>query len=327
MNYLITGGAGFIGSHLADALLARDDRVALVDNLSTGRLENVRHLVDAGTAELVEVSILDESLMRKYVADADVVVHLAASVGVQLIVDRPLESLLNNIRGTEVILEACAESRTKVLVASTSEIYGKSAGGPLHEDSDRILGSPFVARWSYSTAKAVDEILAHAYWRERDTPSIVVRLFNTVGPRQTGAYGMVVPRFVGQALRGEPLTVYGTGTQRRCFCHVHDTVAALIALLDHPDAVGSVFNIGAPNETTMEDLARSVIEMTGSVSEIVHVPYDVAYEEGFEDMERRVPDISRIGNLTGWQPTRSLEDILGDVIAYERSEALGATSA
>ena len=327
MNYLITGGAGFIGSHLADALLARDDRVALVDNLSTGRLENVRHLVDAGTAELVEVSILDESLMRKYVADADVVVHLAASVGVQLIVDRPLESLLNNIRGTEVILEACAESRTKVLVASTSEIYGKSAGGPLHEDSDRILGSPFVARWSYSTAKAVDEILAHAYWRERDTPSIVVRLFNTVGPRQTGAYGMVVPRFVGQALRGEPLTVYGTGTQRRCFCHVHDTVAALIALLDHPDAVGSVFNIGAPNETTMEDLARSVIEMTGSVSEIVHVPYDVAYEEGFEDMERRVPDISRIGNLTGWQPTRSLEDILGDVIGYERSEALGATSA
>ena len=178
--------------------------------------------------------------------------------------EHPLESLLNNIRGTEVILEACADFGTKVLVASTSEIYGKNAQGPLHEDADRILGSPFVARWSYSTSKAVDEILAHAYWRERDTPSIVVRLFNTVGPRQTGAYGMVVPRFVGQALRGEPLTVYGTGAQRRCFCHVHDTVAALMALLDHPDAVGSVFNIGAPNETTMEDLARSVIEMTGS---------------------------------------------------------------
>ena len=327
MNYLITGGAGFIGSHLADALLAREDRVTLVDNLSTGRLDNVRHLVDAGQAELVEASILDEGLIRKYVADADVVVHLAASVGVQLIVDRPLESLLNNIRGTEVILEACAEAGTKVLVASTSEIYGKNAQGPLHEDADRILGSPFVARWSYSTSKAVDEILAHAYWRERGTPSIVVRLFNTVGPRQTGAYGMVVPRFVGQALRGKPLTVYGTGTQRRCFCHVHDVVAALMALLDHPDAVGSVFNIGAPNETTMEELARRVIEMTGSDSSLVHVPYEVAYEEGFEDMERRVPDISRIGNLTGWQPTRSLEDILDDVIAYERSEALGATSA
>ena len=327
MNYLITGGAGFIGSHLADALLAREDRVTLVDNLSTGRLDNVRHLVDAGQAELVEASILDEGLIRKYVADADVVVHLAASVGVQLIVDRPLESLLNNIRGTEVILEACAEAGTKVLVASTSEIYGKNAQGPLHEDADRILGSPFVARWSYSTSKAVDEILAHAYWRERGTPSIVVRLFNTVGPRQTGAYGMVVPRFVGQALRGKPLTVYGTGTQRRCFCHVHDVVAALMALLDHPDAVGSVFNIGAPNETTMEELARRVIEMTGSDSSLVHVPYEVAYEEGFEDMERRVPDISRIGNLTGWQPTRSLEDILDDVIAYERSEALGAPSA
>jgi UDP-glucose 4-epimerase len=252
-----------------------------------------------------------------------VVVHLAASVGVQLIVDHPLESLLNNIRGTEVILEACAEAGTKVLVASTSEIYGKNAQGPLHEDADRILGSPFVARWSYSTSKAVDEILAHAYWRERGTPSIVVRLFNTVGPRQTGAYGMVIPRFVGQALRGEPLTVYGTGTQRRCFCHVHDTVAALVSLLDHPDAVGSVFNVGAPNETTMEELARCVIEMTGSDSSLVHVPYDVAYESGFEDMERRVPDISRIGNLTGWRPTRSLDDILDDVIAYARSEGHG----
>ncbi len=327
MNYLITGGAGFIGSHLADRLVARDDGVVLVDDLSTGSPDNVRHLVHAGQAELVEVSIMDEGLMRKLVADADVVVHLAASVGVQLIVDHPLASLLNNIRGTEVILEACAESGTKVLVASTSEIYGKNAHGPLHEDADRILGSPFVARWSYSTSKAVDEILAHAFWRERGTPSIVARLFNTVGPRQTGAYGMVIPRFVGQALRGEPLTVYGTGTQRRCFCHVHDTVAALMALLDHPDAVGSVFNVGAPNETTMEELARCVIEMTGSASAIVHVPYDVAYEEGFEDMERRVPDISRIGNLTGWGPTRSLEDILDDVIAYERAPARGGTRA
>lgn len=323
MNHLITGGAGFIGSHLADRLAARGDHIILLDNLSTGRVGNVAHLLGDGRVELVQMSILDEALVRKHVADADVVVHLAASVGVQLIVQHPLESLLNNIRGTEVILDACADAGTKVLVASTSEIYGKNAQGPLHEDADRILGSPFVARWSYSTAKAVDEILANAYWRERGTPSIVVRLFNTVGPRQTGDYGMVVPRFVGQALRGEPLTVYGTGTQRRCFCHVHDTVAALMALLDHPDAVGSVFNIGAPNETTMEDLARTVIEMTGSVSTITYLPYDVAYEEGFEDMERRVPDISRIGNLTGWQPQRSLADILADVIAHARTEARG----
>ena len=325
MRYLITGGAGFIGSHLADALVGRGDDVSLLDNLSTGHRDNVRHLVDSGRVELTEVSILDESLARKFVADADVVVHLAASVGVQLIVEHPLESLLNNIRGTEVILEACADFGTKVLITSTSEIYGKNAQGPLHEEADRILGSPFVARWSYSTSKAVDEILAHAYWRERGTPSVVARLFNTVGPRQTGAYGMVIPRFVEQALRGEPLTVYGSGTQRRCFCHVYDTVAALLALLDHPGAVGSVFNVGAPNETTMEELARCVIEMTGSASSLVHVPYDVAYEEGFEDMERRVPDISRIGKLTDWRPTRTLEDILGDVIAHERSGAVGST--
>jgi UDP-glucose 4-epimerase len=322
MNHLITGGAGFIGSHLADSLSARGDNVVLVDNLSTGNVKNVAHLLGDGGVELAEFSILDEALIRKYVADADVVVHLAASVGVELILNHPLESLLNNIRGTEVVLEACADFGTKVLIASTSEIYGKNAHGPLHEDADRILGSPFVSRWSYSTAKAVDEILAHAYWKEKGTPSIVARLFNTVGPRQTGAYGMVVPRFVQQALRGEPITVYGTGMQQRCFCHVHDTVAALVALLDHPDAIGSVFNIGAPNETTMNDLARMVIEMTGSTSTIVHTPYEIAYEEGFEDMERRVPDISRIADLTGWQPRSTLVDILEDVIAHERAEEL-----
>jgi nucleoside-diphosphate-sugar epimerase len=315
VEYLITGGAGFIGSHLADRLVERGDRVVLVDNLSTGSAENVAHLVEPGTVDLVEVSILDEDLTRKLVGEADVVVHLAASVGVQLIVQHPLDSLINNIRGTEMILEACADFGTKVMVTSTSEIYGKNASGPLHEDADRILGSPFVARWSYSTAKAVDEILANAYWRERGTPTIVVRLFNTVGPRQTGAYGMVVPRFVGQALQGKPLTVFGTGAQRRCFCHVQDTVSALLALLDHPGAVGSVFNVGAPNETSMEALAHRVIELTGSASELVHVPYDVAYEEGFEDMERRVPDINRIRDLTDWEPRRSLDDILHDVIA------------
>lgn len=323
-SYLITGGAGFIGSHVADVLVARGDRVTLVDNLSTGRFDNVRHLVEGGRADLVEVSILDEGIVRKHVDQADVVVHLAASVGVELIVKHPLESLINNIRGTEVILEACSDLGRKVLVASTSEIYGKNADGPLHEDADRILGSPFKARWSYSTAKAVDEILAHAYWRDRATPSIVARLFNTVGPRQTGAHGMVVPRFVRQALRGEPLTVFGDGTQRRCFCHVNDTVAALVALLDHPGAVGDVFNVGARNETTIEDLARLVIDMTGSTSTIVRVPYDVAYEEGFEDMERRVPDVSKIQELTGWQPARSLADILDDTIGFERSVRAGA---
>ena len=323
-SYLITGGAGFIGSHVADILVARGDTVTLVDNLSTGRLDNVRHLVEGGRADLVEVSILDEGIVRKYVDQADVVIHLAASVGVELIVKHPLESLINNIRGTEVILEACSDLGKEVLVASTSEIYGKNADGPLREDADRILGSPFKARWSYSTAKAVDEILAHAYWRDRQTPSIVARLFNCVGPRQTGAHGMVVPRFVRQALRGEPLTVFGDGTQRRCFCHVHDTVAALVALLDHPGAVGDVFNVGAPNETTIEDLARLIIDMTGSTSTIVHVSYDVAYEEGFEDMERRVPDVSKIEKLTGWQPVRSLGDILDDVIGFERSIGAGA---
>ena len=323
-SYLITGGAGFIGSHVADVLVARGDRVTLVDNLSTGRLDNVRHLVEAGRVDLVEVSILDEGMVRKYVDQADVVVHLAASVGVELIVKHPLESMINNIRGTEVVLEACSDLGKKVLVASTSEIYGKNADGPLHEDADRILGSPFKARWSYSTAKAVDEILAHAYWRDRATPSIVARMFNSVGPRQTGAFGMVVPRFVQQALRGEPLTVFGDGTQRRCFCHVSDTVAALVALLDHPGAVGDVFNVGVRNETTIEDLARLIIDMTGSRSTIVRVPYDLAYEEGFEDMERRLPDTSKIEKLTGWQPTRSLGDILGDVIGFERSVGVGA---
>jgi len=252
------------------------------------------------------------------VAEADVVVHLAASVGVELIVQRPLESLINNIRGTEIVLGACADHGRKVLVASTSEIYGKNSKGPLHEEDDRILGSLFKARWSYSTAKAVDEILAYTYWRERGTPSIVVRLFNTVGPRQTGVYGMVVPRFVQQALRGEDLTVFGAGDQRRCFCHVQDAVRALISLLDHPGSVGRAFNVGSQEEITINDLATLVIRMTGSSSKVTRVPYEVAYEEGFEDMLRRLPDISRIGELTGWQPTRSLEEVITDVIAYEK---------
>jgi UDP-glucose 4-epimerase len=320
MNYLITGGAGFIGSHLADRLIARGDPVVALDDLSTGSLDNVRHLADEPGFRLERGSILDADIVRRLTAEADVVVHFAAAVGVKLIVERPIESLITNIRGTETLLEAAAAHGRKILVTSTSEIYGKNSFGPLQEDSDRILGSPLKARWSYSTAKSVDEMLANAYWRERGTPAIIVRLFNTVGPRQTGEFGMVVPRFVRQALRDEEITVYGDGSQRRCFCHVVDVIEALIALTDHPDAVGNVFNVGSQNEITINGLAHEVIRTTGSASRIAHIPYDEAYEQGFEDMERRIPDTTRLRELTGWRPTRSLEAILADVIAFERAQ-------
>ena len=325
MRYLVTGGAGFIGSHLSDALIARGDEVTVLDDLSTGDPSNLAEARHAPGFRFVEGSILDHPLVAALAAQADVVVHLAAAVGVKLIVERPLESLITNIRGTEIVLDATAAAGCKILITSTSEIYGKNAAGPVKEDDDRVLGSPFKARWSYSTAKAVDEILAKAYWRDRGVPAIVARLFNCVGPRQTGAYGMVVPRFVRQALAGEDITVYGDGEQRRCFCHVLDLVRALVALLDHPDAVGDVFNVGARHEVSMNDLARVIVEMTGSSSRIVHIPYDDAYEEGFEDMERRVPDISRIHTLTGWQPSRSLDEILRDVIAHERASLAAAS--
>ncbi|MGH2635734.1 MAG: NAD-dependent epimerase/dehydratase family protein [Actinomycetota bacterium] len=327
MRYLVTGGAGFIGSHLADRLLARGDSVLALDDLSTGSATNVAHLREEGRFAFVRGTILDHPLVSGLVADCDAIVHLAAAVGVRLIVDRPLESLITNIRGTEIVLDTAAVAGRKVLITSTSEIYGKNASGPLHEEADRILGSPFKARWSYSTAKAVDEILARAFWRDRGLPSIVVRLFNCVGPRQTGEFGMVVPRFARQALAGEDLTVFGDGEQRRCFCHVHDTVEALLSLLDHPDAIGEVFNVGASHELTMNDLARRVIDATGASSRIVHIPYDEAYEEGFEDMERRVPDITKITALTGWEPKLDLDRIIGDVIESERSrDATGGAS-
>lgn len=320
MNFLITGGAGFIGSHLADALLARGETVSILDDISTGSRLNIQHLLANPRVRLQEGSILNESLVRRMVAEADVVVHLAASVGVSLIIERPLDSLLTNIRGTEIVLEACANDARKILVASTSEIYGKNTG-PLHEDSDRILGSPFKSRWSYSTAKAVDEILAYNYWRIRGTPSLVVRLFNCVGPRQTGEYGMVVPRLVRQALDGRQLTVFGDGEQQRSFCHVSDTVEALIALLDQPGAVGEVFNIGAPQEITINDLATLILRKTDSDSRVVHIPYDEAYEQGFEDMQRRFPDITRINRLTGWRPVRTIDQIVDDVVHYERQQS------
>jgi UDP-glucose 4-epimerase len=325
MDYLITGGAGFIGSHLADTLLARGDGVVALDDLSTGSVENVRHLLDETRFSLVEGTVLDQGTVAPLIERADVIVHLAAAVGVKLIVAQPLRSLITNIRGTEIVLECAARAAARILIASTSEIYGKNAEGPLAEDADRILGSPFVARWSYSEAKAVDEILAHAYWRDRGLEAIVARFFNCAGPRQAGAYGMVIPTFVRQALRGEDVTVFGTGEQRRCFCHVTDTVEAIVRLLDEPSSPGDPFNVGAPNEVTIGDLARIVVERTGSSSRIVQVPYDVAYEEGFEDMERRVPDIGRLQALTGWTPSRTLEDIVDDVIVFERGriEAAG----
>jgi UDP-glucose 4-epimerase len=317
MRYLVTGGAGFIGSHLTAALLDRDDQVLSLDDLSTGSLSNVGPFESHDGFEFVLGSVLDQELVADSVAQCDAVVHLAAAVGVKLIVREPLDSLITNIRGTENILEACSKHGRRILLTSTSEIYGKNTG-TLHEDADRILGSPYKARWSYSTAKSVDEILANAYWRERGLPTVVVRLFNTVGPGQTGDYGMVIPTLISQALRGQDLTVYGSGDQSRCFCHVQDAVRGLLGLMDHPGSVGLPYNVGRPEETSINHLAERIITMTGSSSPVVHVPYEQAYEEGFEDMERRVPDISRVHSLTGWQPDLTLDDILADVIEHER---------
>ena len=317
VRYLVTGGAGFIGSHLADRLIGRGDEVLALDDLSTGSARNVAHLADEPRFRLAEGSILDHPTMVELMRDVDAVVHLAAAVGVKLIVEQPLESMLTNIRGTEIVLDAAATHGRKILITSTSEIYGRNAARAVAEDADRILGSTSKPRWSYSTAKAVDEILARAFWQERGLPTIVVRLFNCVGPRQTGEWGMVVPRFVRQALTGEDVTVYGDGEQRRSFCHVHDTVGALVALIDHPGAVGGVFNVGAPNEITMNGLAELVIERADSSSPIVHVPYEEAYAEGFEDVERRVPDIGKIERVVGWTPKLDLERIVADTIAYD----------
>ena len=318
MRYLITGGAGFIGSHLAEALLARGESVSILDDLSTGSPENVAHLLGDESVTFRRGSLLDQQVVRDEVERADVVVHLAAAVGVRLIVERPLESFITNIRGTEIVLEECLRLGRKILIASTSEVYGKNESGPLAEDADRILGPTFKARWSYATSKAADEILAFTYWRKWSLPTIVARLFNCVGPRQTGAYGMVVPRLVRQALEGGDLTVYGDGEQRRCFCHVGDTVRAILALLDEPGSAGDVFNIGSTEEVTINELAERVLAATGSSSRIVHIPYASAYEEGFEDMRRRLPNIGKIGQLVGWTPSRTLDQILDDVISHER---------
>ena len=318
-KYLVTGGAGFIGSHVVDCLVGAGHNVVILDDLSTGRHDNLRHHAGNPSVEFVLGSILNETLVDDVVRRVDRVFHLAAAVGVNLIVERPLESLATNIRGSEVVLEKCHKYGRKVLVASTSEIYGKNTSDALGEEDDRVLGSPLKTRWSYSEAKAIEEVLAYAYWREKGLPTVIVRLFNTVGPRQVGSYGMVVPRLVAQALSGAPITVFGSGEQTRCFGHVNDVVGALIGLMNSTEAEGQVFNVGARGEISINDLALKILELTGSTSEIIRIPYDQAYEVGFEDMQRRRPDIKKINALLGWEPTHDLNDIINDVAADLKS--------
>jgi len=313
MKYLVTGGAGFIGSHFCDALIKRGDSVVVLDNFSSGSKKNIEHLLSNPSFELIEGSILDTEIVDKAVASADHVIHLAAAVGVFTIVDKPLESLTTNLRGTENILEASHKHQREVLIASSSEIYGKNAGGALNEESDRIIGSPLKSRWSYSEAKAIDESMAYFYYQEKKLGVRIVRFFNTVGPRQVGHYGMVIPRFVSAALKNEPLTVYGTGSQSRCFCHVYDAVEGLLAVIDSNATLGEVFNIGNDEEITIEDLAHEIIELTGSSSVIEKVLYEKAYAAGFEDMQRRIPDISKIKRVVGWAPKLLLDSIISDI--------------
>ncbi len=318
-SILITGGAGFIGSHLADALIERGDRVAIIDDLSTGAVANIRHLKGHPNFSYTLDTIANEAVLAELIDESDAVVHLAAAVGVQLIVQSPVRTIETNVNGTELVLRWAAKKGKTVLIASTSEVYGKSERAPFREDDDLVLGPSTINRWSYACSKLLDEFLALAYHKERDLPVIIARLFNTVGPRQTGRYGMVVPRFVRAALRNVPLRVYGDGQQTRCFCYVGDTVRALIALLDHPDAVGKVFNVGNPQEVSILELAQRVVKLAQSSSPIVLVPYEHAYEAGFEDMRRRVPDISRLTALTGFRPTLDLDDIIRTVIEYEQA--------
>jgi UDP-glucose 4-epimerase len=321
MRVLITGGAGFIGSHLSDRLIEAGHRVTAVDDLSTGRLANIAHLEGAPGFQFVHESIMHESVMDRLVSDCDVIYHLASAVGVELIVSRPVEVIERCILGTEIVLRTAHRYKKKVLLTSTSEIYGKNARVPFSEDDDRLLGPTTKSRWSYSCAKAIDEFLALAYEKEKGLPVVIVRLFNTVGPRQTGQYGMVVPRFVQQAIAGKPLTVYGDGSQRRCFGYVGDIVGALVALMEHRDAVGRIFNIGNTEEVSILELAQRVIQLTNSTSTIEMVPYEVAYEAGFEDMARRIPDLSRIRALIGYQPSVSLDEIILRIASHVRESA------
>jgi UDP-glucose 4-epimerase len=319
VNFLITGGAGFIGSHLAQALLSDGHRVQILDDLSTGSIENIRHLKGAPGFSYTIDSCTASHLVAELVDDADFVFHLAAAVGVQLIVDSPVRTIETNVHTTEIVLAQASKKRRPVFIASTSEVYGKSKDLPFREDGDIVLGATHRGRWAYGCSKAIDEFLALAYYRERRLPTVVGRMFNTVGPRQTGRYGMVVPTFVRQALANQPITVFGTGEQQRCFCHVRDVVSALSEIPGREDLYGEVFNIGATEEVSMLELADRVKEATGSDSEIVLVPYTEAYGDGFEDMLRRVPDTSKIEGVLGWRATASLDEVLSDVIEHELS--------
>jgi UDP-glucose 4-epimerase len=324
MVHLITGGAGFIGSHLADALVGRGDYVVVLDDLSTGRIENLAEALESGRCELVQGSTSDPGLVDELVAAADTCFHLASAVGVKLIIDEALDSLRRNVRGCDNVLHSAARHGKRLIFSSTSEIYGKNTEAALREESDRLLGPTQTSRWSYSIAKSFGESLALALHREEGAEMVVVRLFNTTGPRQTGAYGMVLPTFVRQALAGGPLTVFGNGAQSRCFAHVTDTVTALCLLADHPEASGRVFNVGAGAEVTIIELAERVIERLGSDSEIEFVPFEQAYGEGFEELGRRQPDTTALRELTGWTAELSVEDAIDDLVAYERGQGVVA---
>jgi UDP-glucose 4-epimerase len=320
MRVLITGGAGFVGSHLAEALLERGDEVHVLDNLSTGSIDNIAHLKKHPRFHYVIDTVTNEPVLAELIDRCDTVVHLAAAVGVKLIVEAPVHTIETNVHGTEVVLKHANKKKKLVVIASTSEVYGKSANVPFAEDADLVLGPTQKHRWAYACSKMIDEFLALAYWKERKLPVIVIRLFNTVGPRQTGQYGMVIPTFVRQALAGQTITVFGDGTQARSFTYVGDVVRGMLALIDEPRAVGQVFNIGNGAEITIGALAERIRTLTGSQSEIVRIPYDQAYEAGFEDMPRRVPDITKINALVGYTPTVDLDEILARVIEYFRQQ-------
>lgn len=320
MRYLITGGAGFVGSHLSEELLRRGHEVWIVDDLSTGSINNIRHLKTHDRFHYLIDTCSNVQLMAELVDGCEQIFHLAAAVGVKLIVESPVRTIETNIRLTEIVLNLANKKKRPIFVASTSEVYGKSAELPFREEGDLVMGATHKGRWSYACSKAIDEFLAIAYWKEKKLPTVVARLFNTVGPRQTGQYGMVVPNFVRQALKNQPITVFGDGKQSRCFTHVSDVVRALIGLMDREASYGQVYNIGNNAEISIGDLAKQVREMCGSKSEIVYVPYEKAYEEGFEDMPRRVPDLSKIQNAIAWKPSIALPQILGDVIEFCRRE-------
>jgi nucleoside-diphosphate-sugar epimerase len=316
---LITGGAGFIGSHLAEALLAQGQYVIVIDDLSTGRLDNIAHLIDQPRFQFINETIRNESVMDRLVGDCDIIYHLAAAVGVELIIKDPVHTIETNLFGTEVVLQLARRYRRKVLLASTSEVYGKSSDLPFREEADRVMGATTKSRWSYAESKAMDEFLTLAYHKQFHVPIVICRFFNTVGPRQTGTYGMVIPRLAKQAVADLPLTVYGDGQQTRCFCNVKDTVRAMLGLGQEPRAVGEIFNIGSSDEITILELAHRIVQQAHSRSEIKLIPYDQAYESGFEDMRRRVPSIAKVKDVIGWQPTIALDQTLDEVIAQFRA--------